>query len=194
MPAIAAIPPRAAIEAATAAARGGALWRLLRPRRPADAVSMPLRLFVMRLSALADAPGERVAALAEPVGWRFLAREGKEHVAIEVSDRGGPAQIETSPFVAETERTLERVDDAPRLAEAAFEPRMLRIPELQVMSLWFVSRDETDELVLPLAPAPESFAARELYEARDFLRVASAAARAKLEAPQARRRGLELDS
>jgi hypothetical protein len=185
MPAIDPQPPRAAVDAATAAARGPLGW--LPRRRERAYVTAPLQLFVMRLTPLArfGETANGIAELAEAVGWRFLTTGAARHAAIEVSDRGGPAQIETSPFVEATESALERIEERPQLAHTVFEPRMLRIPDLHMMSVWLVSASG-EEHVLPLAPAPERFIAQELYEVRQFLYAASSAARIQLEAAQRR--------
>jgi hypothetical protein len=183
MPSIEPHPPRAAVQAATAAVRGPFAWLPRLRRGETGYVTAPLRLFVMQLTPLASL-GESagsVGELAEAVGWRFLTAGPARHAAIEVSDRGRHTQIETSPFVEATESALERIDERPRLAHTEFEPRMLRIPDLHLMSVWLVAASG-EEVVLPLAPAPERFAEQELYEAREFLAAASSAARVLLDA------------
>ncbi|PJE97838.1 hypothetical protein CUT44_08990 [Streptomyces carminius] len=143
---------------------GGALSRS-GPSAGTGAVrpELPLPLHVLRgITSSSGPPATRLA------GWRFLlcdthgplgAAEAKP-----TADGWAFSHFCEGPFVASTEKAL-------RLAEAlptTYQPRLLSVPELYMLTLWLHSDTEADaadgtpapaDLLVPLAPAPPGIAA-----------------------------------
>ncbi|MGW5344590.1 hypothetical protein [Streptomyces sp. HUAS TT3] len=100
-------------------------------------------------------------------GWRFLIRSGDRHIAAAdtrlTADGWVFSHFFEGPYVAATERAL-------RQAEAlgnSYQPRLLSVPELYMLTLWLHGAVGADasaglpaaaDLLVPLAPAPPGIA------------------------------------
>ncbi|RMI41232.1 hypothetical protein [Streptomyces triticirhizae] len=119
---------------------------------------------------------ERLTAPAEPptarlTGWRYLlAQDGLSVGTAEcqvTADGWAFSHFGEGPYIASTERAL-------RLAEeqrARYQPRLLSVPELYMLTLWLYPDEAADpaegspsgdDLLIPLAPAPPGIAAERL--------------------------------
>jgi hypothetical protein len=169
-------PPGDVVEkAATAWRRSGALvgWR-----RKLDGVLPAHRVFTMGLRELTERTD--LAEIAEPVGWQFIVRRRGEPIAIEVSDGDLGVQIESGPQVRGASQVFgsEAEEVSPHEDAAA---RMLRVPEMGLMAVWFQSAHGGDGVIVPLDPSPQRFRSFDQYDATDFLEQAADIARRRLE-------------
>jgi hypothetical protein len=190
-------PPDDALEAVRASVARRSTRRRLRGRfgaaGPAASVSAPQRVFTVGLDALAGHSG--VEDMARPTGWRFLVEEAKEPVAAaEVHDETGatvPAQLTEGQFVRSTADGLRAAEAHPSVEEAAFELRLLRVPALNLVALWLHAADSED-LFVPLEPAPAPFEARRPYPEREFAELSADLANRSLAQQRAAERPEEL--
>lgn len=124
-------------------------------------LSLPLHV-LNGITASAGPPRTRLA------GWRFLLRDA--HGVVGAADTMLTADGWTfshfceGPFVASAEAALRRAETLP----AAYQPRLLSVPELYMLTLWLHGDMEADagegspapaDLLVPLAPAPPGIAA-----------------------------------
>ena len=101
---------------------------------------------------------------AQPVGWRYLIRDGDRAVASAESipdpDRGTPvfASFNEGPFVSATATALAVAAIDRRVADRQFSPRLLQVPALNAIAVWLhpddAGDDDEDDLLIPLAPFP----------------------------------------
>ncbi|MGH3326159.1 MAG: hypothetical protein ACRDOV_17265, partial [Streptomyces sp.] len=108
-------------------------------------------------------------------GWRFLLRDtaapaGSASVgaaeAVLTADGWAFAYFCEGPYVTSTERALQQAGSLP----AAFQPRLLSVPQLYMLTLWLhgdpgadaaQGTPEPSDLLIPLAPAPPGIAAHQ---------------------------------
>ncbi|MFF1480443.1 hypothetical protein ACFVYD_23275 [Streptomyces sp. NPDC058301] len=156
---------------AVRAARTPALRSAQGPLTP----ELPLPVHVLdRITPSARAPRSRLA------GWRFLISDGEGVVAAAdtmlTPDGWAFSHFFEGPYLASTQRAL-------RQAEALttdFEPRLLSVPELYMLTLW-LRRDTTADpasgaldpadLLVPLAPAPPGICAHRPHRVSELLPV-----------------------
>ncbi|GGQ26407.1 hypothetical protein [Streptomyces roseolilacinus] len=137
---------------------------------------LPLPLHVLGVTAPADGPaGAPATRLA---GWRFLIRGGEVTLAAADTLRtaGGWtfSHFFEGPYLTSTERAL-------RQAEASgspWQPRLLSVPELYMLTLWLHGDPDADpalgapdpaDVLIPLAPAPPGIAAHRPHRVADLL-------------------------
>ncbi|ARZ71296.1 hypothetical protein M1P56_10660 [Streptomyces sp. HU2014] len=115
-------------------------------------------------------------------GWRFLIRGGERAVAAAdtapTADGWAFSHFFEGPYLASTERAL-------RQAEALttpYQPRLLSVPELYMLTLWLhgdITADAASglpapgDLLVPLAPAPPGIAAHRPHRFGELLPVIS---------------------
>ncbi|MEU4732892.1 hypothetical protein [Streptomyces sp. NPDC023588] len=113
-------------------------------------------------------------------GWRFLIRSGERHVAA-ADTRLTPdgwmfSHFFEGPYVAATERALRQAESLP----GNYQPRLLSVPELYMLTLWLhgaVGADASaglpagEDLLVPLAPAPPGIAAYRPHPVSELLPV-----------------------
>lgn len=113
-------------------------------------------------------------------GWRFLIRTGDRAVAaadtVLTADGWAFSRFFEGPYIASTERAL-------RQAEAMaqpYQPRLLSVPGLYMLTLWLHGDPTADgstghpaatDLLVPLAPAPPGIAAHRPHRVTDLLPV-----------------------
>jgi hypothetical protein len=140
------------------------------PLRP----ELPLPVHVLdRVTTPGRAPRTRLA------GWRFLIRGGDRAVAAETvltADGWAFSHLIEGPYVASTELALRQAETL----AAPYQPRLLSVPELYMLTLWLHEdvtadpvggRPAPNDLLVPLAPAPPGIAAHRTHRYADLLPV-----------------------
>jgi hypothetical protein len=134
---------------------------------------------------------ERITADGVPVirlaGWRFLIRSGGHSVAAADTVRSGEdwafSHFFEGPYVTSTERALRQAEEAPH----PYQPRLLSVPGLYMLTLWLHADVTADaeaglpdplDLLIPLAPAPPGIASHRPHQVADLLPLAHAPAAA----------------
>ncbi|MEU7180423.1 MULTISPECIES: hypothetical protein [Streptomyces] len=113
-----------------------------------------------------------------PAGWRFLVRGGERAVAAAearlTADGWTFSHFCGGPYVNATEQALHQAE----LFTTPYQPRLLSVPELYMLTLWLhhdLTSDGADgtpapgDLLLPLAPAPPGIAAHRPQRVADLL-------------------------
>ncbi|RSS56476.1 hypothetical protein [Streptomyces sp. WAC01280] len=128
----------------------------------------------------AGAPGR--SPRTRLTGWRFLIRNGDRAIAAAdtmlTPDGWTFSHFFEGPYVTATERALLHAEALP----TPYQPRLLSVPELYMLTLWLHAEPEADgttvasasaDLLVPLAPAPPGIAAHRPYRVADLLPVLS---------------------
>lgn len=163
------------------------------------ALGSPSAVREARTPALRSAQGSVTAELPLPVhvldqvvpqgdrrprtrlaGWRFLIRCGDRAIAAAdtmlTADGWAFSHFFEGPYIASTERALQQVEALP----GGYQPRLLSVPELYMLTLWLHGDREADpakgrpapaDLLVPLAPAPPGIAAHRPHRVADLLPV-----------------------
>ncbi|MBH5333748.1 hypothetical protein IHE55_02575 [Streptomyces pactum] len=118
--------------------------------------------------------------LTRLAGWRFLIRCGGRSVAVAeavvTADGWAFSRFSEGPYVKSTEQALAQAESLP----TAYQPRLLSVPELYMLTLWLHGDTAADpaagspapgDPLVPLAPAPPGIAAYRPYRAADLLPV-----------------------
>ncbi|MDN3296492.1 hypothetical protein QWM81_21050 [Streptomyces ficellus] len=113
-------------------------------------------------------------------GWRFLIRGGDRPVAAAdtmlTPDGWAFSHFFEGPYLASTERALRQAEAMP----SRYQPRLLSVPELYMLTLWLHGDTDADpaagspaatDLLVPLAPAPPGIAPHLPYRVADLLPV-----------------------
>ncbi|GAA5003330.1 hypothetical protein [Streptomyces hyderabadensis] len=161
------------------------------------ALSSPTAVREARTPALLGAQGPATPELPLPVhvldritaegvtatrlaGWRFHIRCGERSVAAAETmltpDGWAFSHFFEGPYVASTERALRQAESVAQ----PYQPRLLSVPELYMLTLWLhgdCSADATSghlaaaDLLVPLAPAPPGIAAHRPHRVAELLPV-----------------------
>ncbi|MGW0122523.1 hypothetical protein [Streptomyces sp. NPDC003327] len=140
---------------------------------------LPLPLHILGVTGTPGAPG--AAPRTRLVGWRFLIRNGERAIAAAdtmlTPDGWTFSHFFEGPYVTSTELALSRAEALP----TAYQPRLLSVPQLYMLTLWLHAETEDDDgvapaaaaadLLVPLAPAPPGIAANRPYRVGDLLPV-----------------------
>ena len=125
---------------------------------------------------LADAP---------MTAWRYLVEQNGAAVAsaeVGVDPTGsvrGFDHLNEGPFVQATAAAERAAAKLPQVRDGRVEARIVRIPALYVMALWLKNLDGDDDVVIPMAPAPQFLEANRPYTEREFLNALAGPARAR---------------
>ncbi|MBE4739324.1 MULTISPECIES: hypothetical protein [Streptomyces] len=117
---------------------------------------------------------------ARLAGWRFLIRCGDRAVAA-AETRLTPdgwvfSHFFEGPYIASTELALRQAE----VMQQPYQPRLLSVPELYMLTLWLHADPTADgatghpapnDLLVPLAPAPPGIAAHRPHRVADLLPV-----------------------
>jgi len=144
-------------------------------------VAAPHDVYTLGLDALALGKGLEAA---EPVGRRVLIMRAEQPVATaELDDPEGRGDLSATegPFTEATARTISKVESWPAVAEGDYELRMLRLPALYFMALWLKDRSGSDDLIVPLDPAPVGIEPGRSYEEGEVLGELRKRARSRLD-------------
>ncbi|MGP4092214.1 hypothetical protein [Streptomyces sp. KR55] len=127
---------------------------------------------------------DRITAKGTPVtrlaGWRFLIRCGDQAVAAAETmltpDGWAFSHFFEGPYIASTERALRQAET---LAQS-YQPRLLSVPGLYMLTLWLhgdcvadgaAGHPAATDLLVPLAPAPPGIAAHRPHRVAELLPV-----------------------
>jgi hypothetical protein len=136
---------------------------------------LPLPVHVLDQIVPSDsAPYTRLA------GWRFLIRGGERAVAAAETmltpDGWTFSHFFEGPYLSSTERALRQAESM----KTHFQPRLLSIPELYMLTLWLHGDTDADasvgtplptDVLVPLRPAPPGIAAHRAHRVADLLPV-----------------------
>ncbi|MGP4001306.1 hypothetical protein [Streptomyces sp. 8N706] len=136
---------------------------------------LPLPVHVLdRVTTRGGTPRTRLT------GWRFLIRSGDRAVAAAETmltpDGWAFSHFFEGPYVASTELALRQAE----ALTAPYQPRLLSVPELYMLTLWLhgdaaadptKGRPAPSDLLVPLAPAPPGIAAHRTHRVADLLPV-----------------------
>ncbi|MXM64086.1 hypothetical protein GR925_11665 [Streptomyces sp. HUCO-GS316] len=155
------------------AVRGARTPSLVRAQGPATP-ELPLPVHVLDQIGPAGAPVTRLA------GWRFLIRCGDRAVAAAETmltpDGWAFSHFFEGPYIASTERALGQAETV----QQSYQPRLLSVPGLYMLTLWLHGDTTADaatghpaatDLLVPLAPAPPGIAAHSPHQVADLLPV-----------------------
>ncbi|MGW0468211.1 hypothetical protein ACWDX6_23535 [Streptomyces sp. NPDC003027] len=139
---------------------------------------LPLPVHVLDVRDQVVPPGQ--APRTRLTGWRFLIRGTDRAVAAAdtmlTPDGWSFSHFFEGPYVTATERALLQAD----ALATPYQPRLLSIPELYMLTLWLHGDIEADgasgapaptDLLVPLAPAPPGIAAHRPHRVADLLPV-----------------------
>ncbi|MET8571103.1 hypothetical protein [Streptomyces sp. NPDC004783] len=111
-------------------------------------------------------------------GWRFLIRCGDRTVAaaetLPASEGWAFSRFFEGPYLVSTERALRQAEALPQ----SFQPRLLSVPGLYMLTLWLHGDCAADaaeghpaatDLLVPLAPAPPGIAAHRPHRVAELL-------------------------
>ncbi|WP_227025007.1 hypothetical protein [Streptomyces tsukubensis] len=159
------------------------------------ALGSPTALQEARTPSLRAAQGPATAELPLPVhvldrgapegtartrftSWRFLVRCGERALAAAetrlTADGWAFSHFFEGPYVGATEQALREAE----LFSGLYQPRLLSVPELYMLTLWLHGSTgddgsegalEASDVLIPLAPAPPGIAAYLPHRVSDFL-------------------------
>ncbi|AXG76784.1 hypothetical protein [Streptomyces paludis] len=111
-------------------------------------------------------------------GWRFLIRSGERTVAAAdtmlTPDGWTFSRFFEGPYLTATERALRQADSL----TTVYQPRLLSVPELYMLTLWLHGDTSADaatgspdpsDILVPLAPAPPGIAAHRPHRVAELL-------------------------
>lgn len=146
---------------------------LLRAQGPASP-ELPLPVHVLDRVTAEGLSATRLA------GWRFLIRCGERAVAAAETmltpDGWAFSHFFEGPYITSTERALRQAETLPQ----PYQPRLLSVPSLYMLTLWLHEDCAADgaaghpaatDLLVPLAPAPPGIAAHRPHRVADLLPV-----------------------
>ncbi|GHH26967.1 hypothetical protein [Streptomyces rubradiris] len=127
-----------------------------------------------------DRISEQGLSATRLAGWRFLIRCGDRAVAAAdtmlTPDGWAFSHFFEGPYIASTERALKQAD----ALQLPYQPRLLSVPGLYMLTLWLHgdhSGDGTEghpaatDLLVPLAPAPPGIPAHRPFRVAELLPV-----------------------
>ncbi|WP_267246335.1 hypothetical protein [Streptomyces sp. PR69] len=140
---------------------------------------LPLPVHVLdQIAPAGRTPSTRLA------GWRFLIRGGGRAVAAAETmltpDGWAFSHFFEGPYLGSTERALRQAESMAESMGTPFQPRLLSVPELYMLTLWLHQDTEADasagvpaptDVLVPLAPAPPGIAAHRPRRVADLLPV-----------------------
>ncbi|MFJ5773719.1 hypothetical protein [Streptomyces sp. NPDC093094] len=146
----------------------------LRTAQGPVAPEMPLPVHVLDGIAAEGTPATRLA------GWRFTIVSGDRALAAAETrltpDGWAFAHFFEGPYIASTERALRHAETLPQ----AYQPRLLSVPGLYMLTLWLHADCAADgsaggfkpaDLLVPLAPAPPGIASHRPHPVAELLPV-----------------------
>lgn len=144
-------------------------------------VAAPHDVYTLGLDALAAGKGLEAA---RPVGRRVLIMRAEQPVAtaeLDDPEGGGGLSATEGPFTEATATAISQVEGLPAVSERDYELRMLRLPALYFMALWLKDEAGTNDLIVPLDPAPAGIEPGRTYDEDELLGELRKRARSRLE-------------
>lgn len=139
---------------------------------------LPLPVHVLGVPDIAEPAGP--PSHTRLAGWRFLIRNGERAIAAAdtmlTPDGWTFSHFFEGPYVTATERALIQAE----ALGTPYQPRLLSVPGLYMLTLWLHTDTEADgsttvpgpaDLLVPLSPAPPGIAADRPYRVTDLLPV-----------------------
>ncbi|MFJ9823813.1 hypothetical protein ACIRSU_05490 [Streptomyces sp. NPDC101160] len=139
---------------------------------------LPLPVHVLGVPDIAEPAGP--PSHTRLAGWRFLIRNGERAIAaadtVLTPDGWTFSHFFEGPYVAATERALMQAE----ALGTPYQPRLLSVPGLYMLTLWLHTDTEADgattvpapaDLLVPLSPAPPGIAANRPHRVTDLLPV-----------------------
>ncbi|MGW5425319.1 hypothetical protein [Streptomyces sp. NPDC003943] len=139
---------------------------------------LPLPVHVLGVPDIAEPAGP--PSHTRLAGWRFLIRNGERAIAAAdtmlTPDGWTFSHFFEGPYVTATERALIQAE----ALGTPYQPRLLSVPGLYMLTLWLHTDTEADgattvpgpaDLLVPLSPAPPGIAADRPYPVTDLLPV-----------------------
>jgi hypothetical protein len=123
---------------------------------------------------------------AAPVAWRFLVATAagpvaSTEVALDAAARPTAfTQFNEGPFVQATITAVEAARRWPEVDRGRYQVRVLRIPALYLVALWLKGLGGSEDLFIPLEPAPDFATAGRPYRAAELGDALAGPARARL--------------
>ncbi|MEU3409371.1 hypothetical protein ABZ766_36225 [Streptomyces sp. NPDC006670] len=128
---------------------------------------LPLPVHVLDRLSMSGRAADGRPPRTRLTGWRFLIRSGDRFVAAAdtrlTPDGWAFSHFFEGPYVAATERALRQAEQLGK----GYQPRLLSVPELYMLTLWLHGAVGADaaaglpaaaDLLVPLAPAPPGIA------------------------------------
>ncbi|MET9468148.1 hypothetical protein ABZY44_25800 [Streptomyces sp. NPDC006544] len=141
---------------------------------------LPLPVHVLDRLNISGLPSGGRPPRTRLTGWRFLIRSGDRYVAAAdtrlTPDGWAFSHFFEGPYVAATERALRQAESLGK----NYQPRLLSVPELYMLTLWLHGSVGADasaglpaaaDLLIPLAPAPPGIAAYRPHPVSELLPV-----------------------
>jgi hypothetical protein len=144
----------------------------------------PQQVFTLDLSDLVAGKG---LDAARPTGWRYLVQEGDNVLASAetvVGPRGEQvfSAFNEGRFVDSSAKAMRAAREFPEVGQGGFELRLLNVPGLYVLALWFHETQGQGDLLQPLAPSPVETPGDKPAPAAVLLKELAAKARVPIEA------------
>ncbi|MHB9863180.1 hypothetical protein [Streptomyces sp. YIM S03343] len=146
----------------------------LRTAQDTATPELPLPVHVLDQITPAGVSATRLA------GWRFVIRSGDRAVAAAETrltpDGWAFSHFFEGPYIASTERALSQAETM----QQSYQPRLLSVPGLYMLTLWLHGDFTADgaeghpaatDLLVPLAPAPPGIAAHRPHRVAELLPV-----------------------
>jgi len=165
----------------------------LRSAAPSSlAISTPHRIAVLALERIHA--GMSLRSAVEKKGWRFFVHHGEKVVATVNSSmnskkKHGFSNITEGPFVRGTVHAIKRAERLEHVEKGRFEPLLLQVPALHLVSLWLRNLESNADLIMPIKPTPAGVAAYQPLATGKFIAtIADLASRKRQEHEEFRRR------
>jgi len=165
----------------------------LRSAAPSSlAISTPHRIAVLALERIHA--GMSLRSAVEKKGWRFFVHHGEKVVATVNSSmnskkKHGFSNITEGPFVRGTVHAIKRAERLEHVEKGRFEPLLLQVPALHLVSLWLRNLESNADLIMPIKPTPAGVAAYQPLATGEFIAtIADLASRKRQEHEEFRRR------
>lgn len=145
----------------------------LRSAEPASlAISTPHRIAVLALDRIHA--GMSLRSAVDKKGWRFFVHDGHKVVATVNSSMNSKGKhsfsnITVGPFVSGTEEAIRRAERLEPVQQGRFEPLLLQVPAIHLVSLWLRNLERGADLLMPIPPTPRGVSAYRAVPASEFV-------------------------
>jgi hypothetical protein len=141
----------------------------------------PHQVYSIGLNELAESRGLHAAKM---VGWRTIILHGSIPVAAVDFTGGGPEprnlkSVNQGPQVQSSASAISLAEGMSQVKEKDYEPRLLQISSIYLVSLWLHGAQE--EIFIPLEPAPGDFKAYNVYSEDAFFSLATGLAKRRMQ-------------
>ena len=140
-------------------------------------------IFTGTLPAFVEGNGLETATLS---AWRQLLSLQQTPIAtmdVSVGKEGTSyrfSNLNHGPFVEGIARSLALAERSPRVETGDYDPRLLHVPALYLVALWLRGIETAEDILIPVAPAPDPLMPNQEYSAQEFAQAVAEIARARL--------------